>query len=131
MELLVIAHQLKLLHGETLEASRDLIHVQLVVVLYRKHNRLSRLLGALGRGAYRPGRGAQQSRGRLREGAHARLGALGGLLGARSVAREGGIEELRVGLPLPFCRGRCERGRRTRSAVHYVRHPTWPPPSIF
>src|SRR5215218_1927125 len=91
IELLVIAHQLQLLHGEIVEAFGDLLHVHLVVALYRKHNRLSRLLGSLGRGAYRPGRGAQQPRGRLSEGAHARLGALGGLLGARPVAREGAI----------------------------------------
>src|SRR5829696_5054447 len=100
--LLVIAHQLQLLYRETVEALGDLIYVHIVVALYREYGRLRRLLGALDGGTHsgadRPGRGAQQARGRLREGAHPLPGAPCGLLGARPVAGEGVVEELRVGL---------------------------------
>src|SRR5215217_9249738 len=91
VEFLVILLQRYFLHRESLEAFGDLIHVHLVVAFYRKHGRLRRPLGALDRGANRPRRGAQQPRGRIAQGAHARLSALGGLLGARPVAREGGV----------------------------------------
>src|SRR5215212_960486 len=100
--LLVIAHQLQLLYRETVEALGDLIHVHIVVALYREYGRLRRPLSALDggtrSGADRPGRGAQQVRGRLREGAQPLPGAPCGLLGARPVAGEGVVEELRVGL---------------------------------
>src|SRR5215212_6475985 len=100
--LLVIAHQLQLIYRETVEALGDLIHVHIVVALYREYGRLRRPLSALDggtrSGADRPGRGAQQARGRLREGAQPLPGAPCGLLGARPVAGEGVVEELRVGL---------------------------------
>src|SRR5215212_11738209 len=50
--LLVIAHQLQLLYRETVEALGDLIHVHIVVALYREYGRLRRLLGALDGGTH-------------------------------------------------------------------------------
>src|SRR5215212_1208831 len=64
VELLVVAHQLQLLHRKVVEALGDLLHIHLVVALYGEGHRLGRPLGSRGRGicgvprsvGHRPGR---------------------------------------------------------------------------
>lgn len=98
--LLVIAHELELLHGEVLEASRDLLDVHLVVAGYREGSRPCRPFGELYRrvqGATRGvGHGAGRRPKRARRGPPARhrplLEALRDPLGTGPVAGEGDVQ---------------------------------------
>src|SRR5215217_4282774 len=103
--LLVIANLLQLLHGKVVQASRDLLHVHLVVAGYRENGRLRRPLGSLGRSVQGASRGVGHGAGRRSQQAcrapptrhRSLLDAPHDLLGTRSVAGEGVVKELRVG----------------------------------
>src|SRR5215207_6610303 len=103
--LLVIANLLQLLHGKVVQASRDLLHVHLVVAGYREGGRLRRPLGSLGRSVQGATRGVGHGAGRRSQQAgrapstrhRPLLDAPHDLLGTRPVAGEGVVEEFRVG----------------------------------
>ena len=80
--LLVVANSSELLDGEVIEARGDLLHVHLVVALYREGSRLRCGSHRPCCGPGRPGCGAHQARGPIGGCSRALLGALCCPLGA-------------------------------------------------